>query len=1071
MLNALIRLSLRYRTLVAFLALATLVYGSYTAATLPIDVLPDLDRPRVVVLTEAHGMSPEDVETMISFPLEAAMLGATGVESVRSSSGLGLSVVYVDFGFEVEIRQARQTVQERLTAVQGSLPSGIRPQMAPVSSLMGQIMIAGMHRRGTRSTDRDDMELRTLADWVVRPRLMQVPGVAQVITMGGGRKQFQVLVDPLALQAYGATLEDVHAALARSNLNTSGGFTERDERELVIRILGRLGPDPAKVISELLETPIQATGVRPVLLGQVARVVEAPAIKRGDAGVDGEPAVALMITKQPHADTRAVTQAVLRAFDELQPSLPEDVVINPNLFQLRGFIDRGIFNVAEALVIGAFLVLIILFVFLLNFRTTFISLTAIPLSLAVTALVFRGMGWLTGTALSINVMTLGGIAVALGELVDDAIVDVENIFRRLKENHALPRPLPVLEVIYKASVEIRSAIVFGTLMVILVFLPVFALSGIEGRLFTPLGVAYITSILASLLVSLTVTPVLSYYLLPQAKATHRQGDGWLLRTLKAGVRRIVRLSLAAPGWILVIGWLGVGWAAWQLTRLGGDLLPEFDEGSIQVNVFLPPGSSLEASNKVCAQVDARLRQMLVTPEQPNQPIRHFVRRTGRAELDEHVEPVSNTEYILNMNPHSGLKREEVLNLLQSELRKEVPEAGIEVEQPLSHMISHMLSGVSAHLAIKIYGEDQAVMRRLAEEVKRIAAAVPQVRSAEIEGQKLIEELHIRLRSDALAFYGLDRESVARLLETALAGEVIGQVIEGQKRFDLVLRLDEPFRNELTTLGRLQVELPNKSGWVSLSELADIEEGQGPTLINRENARRRITVRVNIKGGDLAGTVEEIRRLIREQVQFPPGYYPEFGGRFETQQEASRVIWLLILVSGVGMFMLLYVLFPSWKLVLQIMNSFPMAFIGGVLALILTGQTQTVACLVGFISLGGIATRNGILLVSHYFHLMREEGMKLTEDLIVRGTLERVAPVLMTALSTGIGLVPLVLDGQKPGREILYPVATVIVGGLLFSTLTQFLIHPGIFFHYGGKEAERIVQEQAESGLGSGPELP
>jgi len=1066
MLNALIRLSLRYRALVVFLALATLVYGSYTATRLPIDVLPDLDRPRVVVLTEAHGLSPEDVETMISFPLEAAMLGAAGVESVRSSSGLGLSVVYVDFGFDVGIQQARQTVQERLASVQGSLPEGIRPQMAPVSSLMGQIMIAGIYRRKSPGgADPEDMELRTLADWVIRPRLMQIPGVAQIITMGGGRKQYQVLLDPLSLQAYGVRVDEVARALRRGDVNTSGGFTERDERELVIRILGRLGPEPNQAISQLLEIPVKSEGERPVLLGQVARVVLAPATKRGDAGVDGEPAVALMITKQPHADTRSVTAAVLQAFDELQPTLPEDVVINPHLFQLRAFIDRGIFNVSEALVLGAFLVLIILFVFLLNLRTTFISLAAIPLSLTVTALVFKIVGWLSGATISINVMTLGGIAVALGELVDDAIVDVENIYRRLKENRSLPHPRPILEVIYKASVEIRSAIVFGTLMVILVFFPVFALSGIEGRLFTPLGIAYITSILASLLVSLTVTPVLSWYLLPNMRDRLEHGDGLVLRILKRLTTGLVRVSLTAPGWILLAGWVGVALAAWQLTQLGGDLLPEFDEGSVQINVFLPPGSSLSASTKVCAQVDAKLQQLLVRPESPLNPIRHFVRRTGRAELDEHVEPVSNTEYILNINPQSGLSREELLNLLQTELRREVPEAGFEVEQPLSHMLSHMVSGVSAHLAIKIYGEDMGVLRRLAEEVQRLAASNPRVRSAEIEGQKLVEELHLRLRSDALAFYGLDRESVAHTLETALAGEIVGQVLEGQRRFDLIVRLDEPYRSDLATLGRLQIGLPNGSGQVSLSELADIEEGLGPTVINRENARRRISVRVNIRGGDLAGTVEQLRQRIREEIKFPPGYFAEFGGRFETQKQASRLIWLLILLSGVGMFVLLYVLFPSWKLVLQVMNSFPMAFIGGVLALVLTGQTQTVACLVGFISLGGIATRNAILLTSHYIQLLREEAQGLSQQLVLRGTLERVAPVLMTALSTGIGLVPLVLDGDKPGREILYPVATVILGGLITSTFSQFLIHPGLFWHYTGRDAERIVRAGAGSGEG------
>jgi HME family heavy-metal exporter len=601
--------------------------------------------------------------------------------------------------------------------------------------------------------------------------------------------------------------------------------------------------------------------------------------------------------------------------------------------------------------------------------------------------------------------------------------------------------------------------VFGTLVVILVFIPLFARSGVEGRLFAPLGVAYIVSILASLLVSLTVTPVLSFYLLPKARATHRQGDSLLLRVLKWLATGLIRVSMAAPGWILLIGWIAVALCAWQLSMLGGDLLPEFDEGSVQVNVFLPPGSSLQASNRVCAQVDAKLRTMLMSADQPQAPIRHFVRRTGRAELDEHVEPVSNTEYILNMNPNSGRSRAEIINQLQDELHQEVPEAGIEVEQPLSHLISHMVSGVSAHIAVKIYGDDLEVLRRLAEQVQRVALTVPNVRSAEVEGQKLIEELHIRLRPDALSFYGLERAQVAEVLETALAGEIVGQVLEGQKRFDLVLLLDDPFRKELGTLGRLQIKLPSGRGRVALSDLADIVEADGPSLVSRENAHRRITVKVNTRGGDLAGTAETLRDRIAERVSFPPGYYPVYGGRFESQQEASRLVWLLILLSGVGIFLVLYVLYPSWRVVLQIMNAFPMAFIGGVLALWWTGQTQTVACLVGFISLGGIATRNGILLVSHYFHLMRHEGESFSQEMILRGSLERLAPVLMTAVTAGIGLIPLVIDGNKPGREILYPVATVILGGLITSTLCEYLLHPGLFWRFSGKDAIRIAKEK------------
>ncbi|WP_391540615.1 efflux RND transporter permease subunit [Lignipirellula cremea] len=1127
--------------LVLVISMAMLVYGSYLATTMPIDVFPDLDRPRVIIITESPGLATEEVETLVTQPIEIALLGASGVTAVRSQTTAGLNVIYIEFDWNTEIRAARQTVQERLSSIASFLPPGINPQMTPPSSIMGQIVVAGIYRQqgpgggeltpleksdllaellpssgddppqltiwkpgdrrrhdtwekidyadllwveqprgGAAASDQPgrtarlsiagkpveiyfptegqrQMSLRTISDWVIRPRILKVTGVAEVFQMGGDRKQYQILVDPTALLEYGVTLQNVEQALQESNINTSGGFAITGETERPVRILGRLGPDSRVVLEDLRKTPVKVNDRRTILLGQVANVTEGPQLKRGDGAINGRPGVVFTVVKQPHVDTRVLTDNVAAAFAESEASLPADILINSELFRLKNFIDRGIFNVGEALVMGAVLVIIILFLFLLNFRTTFITLTAIPLSLVITTLVFRLIGFITGTELSINVMTLGGLAVAMGELVDDAIVDVENIFRRLKENNALEKPKPPLEVVYEASKEIRSAIVFGTAVVILVFLPLFALSGVEGRLFAPLGVAYIVSILASLVVSLTVTPVLSYYLLPQSQATHRDHDGWLLRRLKGATSGLIRLSMAAPLLLLLATWIGVALAAWQFAQLGQNFLPQFDEGSVQVNVTLPPGSSLDASNRTSAIIDARFREQQKTDQRPDGEILYFVRRTGRAEMDEHASPVNVGEYILSMNPDSTRHREEVIGELLEDLKEEVPGVDIEVEQPLAHLISHMVSGVYAQIAIKIHGDDLDTLQQLAEKVRATIQSVPGLTTPVVEPIRQAEELHIRLRPDDLAFHGLTRGYVARILQTALQGEVVSQVLEGQRRFDLMIRLEESYRTDYANLGKLRIDLPNDRGQIELQELADVGEGTGPNAVNRENAQRRIVIRCNTQDRDLASAVAEIQQRVQNQVAMPEGYFVEYGGQFESQQRATRLILILAGVAVVGMFVVLMILFPSVRIVLQILNALPTAFIGGVMALVLTQQDLTVASLVGFISLGGIAVRNGILLVTHYIHLMGEEGEEFSQAMILRGSLERLAPVLMTALTAGMGLAPLVWGGQEPGREILYPVATVILGGLVTSTFCEFLIHPGLFWRFSGQDAAHVAQ--------------
>ena len=664
-------------------------------------------------------------------------------------------------------------------------------------------------------------------------------------------------------------------------------------------------------------------------------------------------------------------------------------------------------------------------------------------------------------------MTLGGIAVAMGELVDDAIVDVENIFRRLRENAASALPRPAIVVIYDASREVRSAIVFGTAVVVLAFMPLFALSGVEGRLFVPLGLAYIVSILASLVVSLTVTPVLSYYLLARIGGAHGDRDGILLRALKFLAGFLIRFSMRYAALLLVLTWVVVAYCGWRLSTLGADFLPKFDEGSIQINFTLPAGSSLRASNEAAAIIDAKLQTMKESPANPTGDIRHFVRRTGRAVLDEHAYPVSKTEYILSMNPDAGRGREDMLAKLLADLRAEVPGVDFEAEQPMAHLISHMLSGVTAQIAIKVYGDDLDQLRKYATEIKAAISDVPGLTPPVIDPQETVDELHIVLRPDDLARYGLSRQYVARFVETAMKGEVVSRVLEGQRRFDLVVKLNAAYRTDYPRIGELRIDLPPDGRTagavprqVRLKDVADIPSAAGgPNQINRDNVRRRAVIRCNTQGRDLAGIVADIERRVASRVTLPEGYFVEYGGQFEAQRSATRLIAILAGVSIAGVFVVLYLLYPSVRVSLQILNAVPTAFIGGVIALIITGQTLTVASLVGFVSLGGIAVRNGILLVTHYFHLMTEDGLPFSRETVLRGSLERLAPVLMTALTAGIGLLPLVLGGNKPGLEILYPVSTVILGGLVTSTFCEFLIHPGIFWTFSGKDAERLARAE------------
>jgi CzcA family heavy metal efflux pump len=1041
MLDAVIRNALRFRMLTIVMALVVMVYGSITLWQLPIDVFPDLNRPRVTIMTEAPGLAPEEVETLVTFPLESVLNGATGVQAVRSSSGIGLSVIYVEFAWGTDIYVDRQIVAEKIAVALDRMPKGIRPQLAPIASIMGQVMHVGMWSEGDKTSP---MEVRTLADWVIRQRLLTIPGVAQVVTMGGGRKQFQVLVDPESLLKFGVTLEDVEQAVQASNSNATGGYLDQGGNELLVRSIGRI-----QSVRDLESVVVKGTGERPIVLGQVARVAEAPQVKRGDAAVNGQPAVILVIAKQPGADTRKLTDDVTKALVELGPSLPDDIKLNPELYQQKTFIDLSIHNVIEALRDGSILVIIVLFLFLLNFRTTFITLTAIPLSIVMTGLIFKWFG------MSINTMTLGGLAVAIGELVDDAIVDVENIFRRLRENAHAANPKPAIRVVYEASSEVRNSIVFSTILVVLVFVPLFALGGMEGKLFTPLGVAYIVSILASLLVSLTVTPVLAYWLLPNAKFMEHEKDGFLLRFLKVLAGFAIRLSVRHPVPILTAVASAVVLSIVVVMSLGRDFLPPFNEGCVQVNALLPPGTSLETSNRIAGMVDERIGKI--------RGVANFARRTGRAELDEHAEGVNVSEIIVSFDPKAGRTREEMLEELREELTQ-VPGVVIAVEQPLAHLISHMLSGVKAQIGIKLYGDDLSELRRTAERMKAAIADVPGVKDLMVEQQTEIPQLQIRLRREKLMEYGLTTDVVNEFVETAMNGRTVSEIVDGQRKFDLVVRLDEPYRIDPEVLRRLSINLPS-GGRVPLSTVAEITEGSGPNTINRENVRRRIVIQCNTAGRDLVGVVEDIQeRLAAIQASLPTGSFIEYGGQFESQKEATRMIGLLSLVSLAGMFFALYTLFGSTNLSLQVLSALPMAAIGSVAALVITQQSLTVASMVGFISLSGIASRNGILLIAHYIHLVQHEGEKFTPEMVERAGKERVAPMLMTALTAGIALVPLVLAAGEPGKEILYPVATVILGGLISSTLLDFFVHPALFWCFGRAQAEKAMTAKAHDEL-------
>lgn len=1030
MLNSLIRFSLRSRPLVLIVAVVVLALGFQAARELPLEVLPDMTKPTVTLLTECPGLAPEEVEILVTQRLEAALQGVGGLDRLRSNSDVGLSLVFAEFAWGTDIYRARQLVQERLNAARESLPEGVQPGMTPVSSLMGEILLVGLHSTDGKMSPRD---LRVFADWTVTRRLQSIRGVAEVLAIGGGVKQIEVQPDPNQLAAHGVSLDELREAVANAAGNSTSGYLLTPTREIMVRNLGMTTD-----LDELRDSVIKTVGDRPILVSDVARVDYDVQLMRGDASINGTMGVVLSIDKAPGFDTLKLTAAVEEALEDLKPSLPEGVEAEI-LFRQGDFIQNSIDNLKEAIRDGAIMVTIVLLIFLMSARTTFITLMAMPLSFAVTLLVFKWFG------ISVNSMTLGGLAVAIGMVVDDAIVDVENVFRRLKENASLPSPKPRLEVIATASSEVRNSILYATVLIILVFLPLFGLEGIAGRLFPPIAIATITSMAASFVVSLTVIPVLCSFLI-NPKPGKEHGDGFVVRAMKTVVKHtFIRFALAQPFLVLVMTSVMLAGSLCLWPIMGKEFLPSFNEGSASISLASGPGTSLAQSNEI-GEVAVRLLQDI--PE-----IKSIGRRAGRAERDDHVMPVSVNELDVEFR-EGGRPREEVFAEIRDRLQT-IPGTFVNVGQPISHRLAHMLSGVSAKIAVKLYGPDLEVLRNKGAEIEAIAKSIPGLTDVFLEKQVPIPQIKIVVNRDRAKVYGLQTAALNRQLSTLFGGETLGELREGERTIALVLRLPEAHRDAPEKLGDVLIETGTGQR-VPLRLVADVREATGPNVINRENGTRRIIIGANTTERDLQSLVLNLQEQVKDKVALPEGYFISFEGEFQARQAASkRIAWssvMILLVIG----FLLYGYFRSGVMALQVLINIPLAIMGGLFLTWLLIDNISIATLVGFIAVAGIAARNCIMMLSHYLHLMKHENEAFTQEMVVRGTLERLVPVLMTALSAGIALIPLLLAAGEPGKEILHPVAVVIVGGLVSSTLLDLLVTPAIFFHFGRKSAERAI---------------
>jgi len=1094
MLNAVIAFSLKNRPLVMIVGLWVLLYGGFQVTQMPIDVFPDLNRPTVTIMTESPGLAPEEVELLVTRPIEYLLNGATGVQRVRSASGIGLSIVWVEFEWGTDIYRDRQIVAEKLQVVRERLPTGVNPVMAPISSIMGEIMLLGLRStdqtEDQASLEQQEMSLRTLGEFTIRNRLLAVEGVSQVTVMGGTLKQYQIVTSPARLASQNITLQQLTDAAEKANVLAGGGIMVRPPRESLIRISGQ-----SLTLEEIENTPVLWRGQRAVLIKEVADVRFGGPIKRGaggvrirtDDGIQGGSAVILAVQKQPHADTIRLDRNIDAVLDALQSDLPEGVVFERRIFKQADFIRAAIDNVVEAIRDGAIWVIVVLFLFMWNFRTSFSSLTALPLSIALTFIIFHWFG------ISINTMTLGGIAVAIGDLVDDSIVDIENIYRRLKENRQLPleQKRPSLTVIYEASCEVRNSIVYATLIVSLVVLPLFAMGGLEGRMFAPLGLAYIISLLSSLAVSLTITPVLASYLLPNASILEKRHDPWLLRVLKQVTERVLRWTLRHANTVLVTTMLCVLLSLTSLYWMGGEFLPPFNEGTFTITFQAEPGTALEESQRLAVRAE---KMLLEIPE-----VTAVARRTGRAELDEHAEGVNSSEIDVQVQPHHRIKpgflaavarlipivhlwghetQGRPHDVVMADIRDKItmiPGIKANIGQPISHRLDHIMSGVRAQIAVKVFGNDLRELRDASQDVYTAMSEVPGVVDLQLEPQVEVTQVRLQIRRQDAARYGLAPGDVADLLETAFKGRVVSQVLDEDRFFGLVVWYDEASRSDPDVIQQTIVETPSGRS-VSLGEVVDVLDTTGPNTLNREHVQRRIVAFCNVQGRDLASVVEDIRLAtlpIAERLRKLPGdYHIELGGQFEAQREANLRLAMLGSLSVVGVFLLLTKCLESWRAALQVLVNIPLAAMGAILTLLIVNQptsealaaaawwqwpevwigatTLSVAHWVGFITLIGIVSRNGIMMISHYIHLMKYEGETFGEAMIIRGSLERLAPVMMTATTSFMGLLPLIFGAGQTGKEILYPLALVVFGGMLMSTLLDQLVTPALFYRFGRK---------------------
>lgn len=1043
MLNRIINFSLSNRLLIVVASVLLIVFGSYVATRMEVDVFPDLTAPTVVVLTEAHGMAPEEVEKLVTFPIETSVNGATNVRRVRSSSSAGISIVWVEFEWNTDIFKARQIVNEKIIAVGEKLPVGAgNPTMAPQSSIMGEIMLISLTSDST-----SQMDLRTIADWTIRPRLLATGGVAQVVVIGGEYKQYQILASPQKMNYYQVSLSELLHASEQANGNSSGGFMNEYSNEYIVKGIGRTND-----VNELGKSVIKLVNGNPVKIEDVAEIKIGASLKIGDGSLKGKPAVIMTVMKQPATNTLELTQKIDDGIADIQSNLPKDIHINTKIFRQADFINASISNIQKTLLEGSVFVVIILFLFLMNWRATFISLLAIPISLIVAILTLKWLGF------TINTMSLGGMAIAIGALVDDAIIDVENVFKRLKQNAVKPieEQKNKLTVIFDASVEIRTSIINATFIIIVAFIPLFFLSGMEGKLLAPLGIAFIVSLFASLIVSITLTPVLGSYLLTDEKMLQKQHkESWLVEHLQNIYTKLLERIMRWEKTVIAISALLFIASLFVMTQLGRSFLPEFNEGSLVISVVSLPGISLEESNKIGTAVEMAL---LSVPE-----IKITTRRTGRAELDEHAQGVNASEidapFVLK-----DRSREEFMKEVRKKLSG-ISGANITIGQPIGHRIDHMLSGTRANIAIKIFGTDLNKLFTISNQIKNEIQNIDGLVDLSVEQQVEIPQVQIKAKRDILNHYGITIGEFNEFIDVAFAGEKVSEIYEGNKTFDLILRFDnankgkiENIRNTLIDIHNepklihSTTDLTNTHSVIPLHYVADIVSTTGPNTINRENVQRKTVVSANVAGRDQKSVVQEIQKIIYEKVKLPEGYHIEYGGQFEAEAEASKTLLLTSLLSLLIIFLLLFQEFKNVKIASIILLNLPLALIGGVFSIYFTSGILSIPAIIGFITLFGVATRNGILLVSHY-KTLREEGLNLY-DTIIQGSKDRLSPILMTALCAGLALIPLAIAGDLPGNEIQSPMAKVILGGLLTSTLLNIFIVPIVYYLSNAKSEKK-----------------